>query len=464
MTILTKLNTVAASGASQTLAGDDGTGTDKVYDITLTANCTLSLSGSNTGRYQTVQCILRQDATAGRTVTLPSGVTWAGGAGPVLNQLAGFFDVIQFSTKDGVNWYGAAVSLSAAVPTAPAAPVVTALPGNQKLTVKLTGAAPAANGSPITGYNVYAAGVLAASNVALPYDLTGLTNGTPVSIQVSAVNGIEGAKSAATSYTPAVTPWTPAARYIPPAVYFDPLTSAITYGAAPAVYGIQDQGPNAYGILQATVANQPSFIAAGSSKLGTGPALRSAAAATSLKGYTGTTSPFTAITAGTGSSGSNIVNAGNLTELLYVASGQYSLVFGATAVAFTQFTADANPHLLEFQWDGTNVYGYQDGTLVQTVASTAPSQSGSLYVLACPPSTFPAYQPRLLSWNEGAVNWMNRSDGTRAYNGDQGTFLLSPSKDSASDQAFMEGYILWSYGLQANLPSGHAWKSAAPAR
>ena len=95
---------VASSGASQALvAPAQGSA---AYDVTLTSNCTFTLSGGTAGQMQVVTLFLRQDATAGRVPTLPS-VRWAGGTAPTPNTAAGKIDVFRFTTPDGgVTWFG----------------------------------------------------------------------------------------------------------------------------------------------------------------------------------------------------------------------------------------------------------------------------------------------------------------------------------------------------------------------
>ena len=97
--------TVAASGAAQTLTAPAYG--NAAYDITLTANCTLTLAGGTAGQMQTISLFLRQDATAGRVATLPSNARWSGGTAPTPNTTAGKIDVFRFTTPDGgVTWFG----------------------------------------------------------------------------------------------------------------------------------------------------------------------------------------------------------------------------------------------------------------------------------------------------------------------------------------------------------------------
>lgn len=101
------VTTIAASGTAVTLTIPAGVGS-VAYDIMLTAACTLTLAGGATGEEQRIRVYLRQDATAGRVVTLPTNVQgWAGGMVPTPNTVGGRIDVFQFTTPDGgVTWLG----------------------------------------------------------------------------------------------------------------------------------------------------------------------------------------------------------------------------------------------------------------------------------------------------------------------------------------------------------------------
>ena len=99
------VTTVAASGAAQTLTA--ATRGACAFDVTLTANCVLSLAGGSTGQLQVITLFLRQDATAGRVPSLPGGVKWPGGIVPTPNSAAGVIDVFTFTTPDGgATWFG----------------------------------------------------------------------------------------------------------------------------------------------------------------------------------------------------------------------------------------------------------------------------------------------------------------------------------------------------------------------
>lgn len=98
------LTTVAASGASSS-AAVSSTG---VLDITLTSNCSLSLSGAVAGESWGITLVIRQDATGSRTVSWPSGTKWASGAAPTLSTAANSVDIVSmFSVDGGTTWFAA---------------------------------------------------------------------------------------------------------------------------------------------------------------------------------------------------------------------------------------------------------------------------------------------------------------------------------------------------------------------
>lgn len=94
--------TVPSSGAALTVNFGNG----NFQDITLTANCTLSLAGATLGVACGLTVLLRQDGTGGRTVTWPGAVAWPGsGAAPTLETGAAAVDVITLFTVDGGTTY-----------------------------------------------------------------------------------------------------------------------------------------------------------------------------------------------------------------------------------------------------------------------------------------------------------------------------------------------------------------------
>lgn len=111
------VTTIAASGAATTLM----VGGANTFDITLTANCTLSLTGAAlSGSESSILLILRQDGSGSRTVTWPGSVTWASGSAPTLTTTAGSVNFVVLETVDGGTvWFGFPVGGSSSGSTSP---------------------------------------------------------------------------------------------------------------------------------------------------------------------------------------------------------------------------------------------------------------------------------------------------------------------------------------------------------
>lgn len=93
------------SGSAITLNLANG----NVQKLTLTANCTISLTNPTTGSYRSMLIYLFQDGTGSRTVTWPASVKWGTAGAPTLSTGAGKMDKILLDTVDGgTTWYGTA--------------------------------------------------------------------------------------------------------------------------------------------------------------------------------------------------------------------------------------------------------------------------------------------------------------------------------------------------------------------
>ena len=69
-----------------------------------------------------------------------------------------------------------------------------------------------------------------------------------------------------------------------------------------------------------------------------------------------------------------------------------------------------------------------------------------------------------ITWGEDGDIWVSaRAGAGRTVSGDYGEFLIYSSVD-ATMRAKMEGYLMHKWGLSANLPSGHTYKSNSPSQ
>ncbi len=102
------LNTVAAAGTTETLAGD----TYNIHDVTLDENVTFTFTTSATVAQFTL--ILRQDGSGGNSVTWPASVKWHSATAPTILTTASAVHVLEFLTVDaGTTWRGFLASSAA---------------------------------------------------------------------------------------------------------------------------------------------------------------------------------------------------------------------------------------------------------------------------------------------------------------------------------------------------------------
>ena len=102
------LNTVAAAGSTETLAGD----TYNIHDVTLDENVTFTFTTSATVAQFTL--ILRQDGSGGNSVTWPGSVKWHSLTAPTILTTASAVHVLEFLTVDtGTTWRGFLASSAA---------------------------------------------------------------------------------------------------------------------------------------------------------------------------------------------------------------------------------------------------------------------------------------------------------------------------------------------------------------
>lgn len=92
------------SGAAATLNAANG----NVQKLTLTANCTITLTSPASGTMCSLTLLVFQDGVGTRTITWPGSVKWGNAGAPTLTATAAKMDMISLFTVDGgTNWYGA---------------------------------------------------------------------------------------------------------------------------------------------------------------------------------------------------------------------------------------------------------------------------------------------------------------------------------------------------------------------
>ena len=102
------LNTVAAAGTTETLAGD----TYNIHDVTLDESVTFTFTTSAAVAQFTL--ILRQDGSGGNSVTWPGSVKWHSLTAPTILTTGSAVHVLEFLTvNSGTTWRGFLASSAA---------------------------------------------------------------------------------------------------------------------------------------------------------------------------------------------------------------------------------------------------------------------------------------------------------------------------------------------------------------
>lgn len=99
-----RVTEILSAGSAQTLM----IGGANTFDLTLTANLTIALSGAATAGYESsVLVILRQNATGGWSVSWPGSIDWLGGSAPTVDTTPLTATFVMLETVDGgITWWG----------------------------------------------------------------------------------------------------------------------------------------------------------------------------------------------------------------------------------------------------------------------------------------------------------------------------------------------------------------------
>lgn len=112
--LASKVSVANGGGETYSDAGNSGTAitlnlaNGNVQKLTLTGNCTITLTSPASGAMRSLTLLVFQDATGSRTITWPGTVKWGNAGAPTLTTTASKMDMISLFTVDGgTNWYGA---------------------------------------------------------------------------------------------------------------------------------------------------------------------------------------------------------------------------------------------------------------------------------------------------------------------------------------------------------------------
>jgi hypothetical protein len=111
--LASKVSVTNGGGETYSDAGNSGTAitlnlaNGNVQKLTLTGNCTVTLTSPSSGTMRSLTLLVFQDATGSRTITWPASVKWGVAGAPTLTVTASKMDMISLFTVDGgTNWYG----------------------------------------------------------------------------------------------------------------------------------------------------------------------------------------------------------------------------------------------------------------------------------------------------------------------------------------------------------------------
>lgn len=109
-----RVRVIDGGGETYFDAGNSGTAitldlvNGNVQKLTLTGNCTITLTGPVSGAMRSLTLLVFQDATGTRTITWPGSVSWGTAGTPGLTTTASKMDIISlFTVNGGTTWYGA---------------------------------------------------------------------------------------------------------------------------------------------------------------------------------------------------------------------------------------------------------------------------------------------------------------------------------------------------------------------
>jgi hypothetical protein len=112
--LASKVSVSNGGGETYSDAGNSGTAitlnlaNGNVQKLTLTGNCTITLTSPASGAMRSLTLLVFQDGVGTRTITWPGSVKWGNAGAPVLTTTVAKMDMVSLFTVDGgTNWYGA---------------------------------------------------------------------------------------------------------------------------------------------------------------------------------------------------------------------------------------------------------------------------------------------------------------------------------------------------------------------
>jgi hypothetical protein len=201
-----------------------------------------------------------------------------------------------------------------------------------------------------------------------------------------------------------------------------------------------DKSGNARHVSQATATNQPTLTASGlnGKSVVTFDGVNDFLTSSGFSGLISGLSGLTVSSVIKGTSGPLINTAQNGGMQFTIESAGRFYINGIVPVVIP-FTSQAD--IQNYIFNAGIKEGYRNGTLLQTSTAT--------------PNT-------INSLNDTVIEIGRRSWAPSFLNADISELLLVRAALSTTDRQLLEGYLAWKWGLVANLPANHPFKSTPP--
>ena len=241
--------------------------------------------------------------------------------------------------------------------------------------------------------------------------------------------------------------WTPAA--ITTALWLDAADASTVTTVSGAVSQWNDKSGNSRHVSQGTAGNRPVVATASVNSLNTILFTQTSTLSGSIKELR--------------SSAAYTANRGSIFIVLKPASSQqaFASVFQSRNQGLEGFRSAPAPNNQNTVTSNiANTIGRINGTPIQTFSASQNFHTYSANTALILGAVYPAASNISFAWSVGRDQILE--DNGRGFNGEVAEVVVLPQVDTTATHERIEGYLAHRWGLTANLPSDHPYKTAAP--
>jgi hypothetical protein len=241
--------------------------------------------------------------------------------------------------------------------------------------------------------------------------------------------------------------WTPAA--ITTALWLDAADASTVTTVSGAVSQWNDKSGNNRHVSQGTAGNRPVVATTSVNSLNTILFTQTSTANASIKELRSSTA-YTA-------------NRGSIFIVLKPASSQqaFASVFQSRNQGVEGFRTAAAPNNQNTVASNfADTIGRINGTSIQTFSAGQNFHTYSANTALILGAVYPAASNISFAWSVGRDQFVD--DNGRGFNGEVAEVVVLPQVGTTATHERIEGYLAHKWGLTANLPSDHPYKTAAP--